>query len=226
MNKINFLDLSKMHKPLLGRIRKKINNITLSSSFIGGKYVTDFESQFASYCNVPLCVGVANGTDALMLALRSIGVGKGDIVLVPAHTFMATAEAVSMVGATPTFVDIDQSTYTMSYNSLEQSDWTNVRAVIPVHLYGQPADMKEINTIAEYHGARVIEDAAQAHGATYMEKKVGSLADIACFSFYPGKNLGAFGDAGAVVGSDVEAIRSIRRIADHGRLSKYQHSEV
>ncbi len=223
---VPFLDLPQQHRPLEGEIHKTLAALIAQARFIGGQPVADFERAFAEYCQSEACVGVANGTDALMLALRVLGVKRGDVVLVPAHTFIATAEAVSMLGATPRFVDIDAQTYTLSPAALAAADWRGVKAVIPVHLYGQPADLEPILKLARAHGAAVLEDAAQAHGATYRGRRVGSLADLAAFSFYPGKNLGAFGDAGAVVGADRARLDELRRLADHGRQSKYLHGDI
>ncbi|MEE8409376.1 MAG: DegT/DnrJ/EryC1/StrS family aminotransferase [Myxococcota bacterium] len=224
-NAVPFLDLPKQHLPLLGELNGAISGLVASGRFIGGPPVAAFEKSFAEFCGREHCVGVGNGTDALMLALRVLGVGHGDVVLLPAHTFIATAEAVSMLGATPRFVDIDPVTYTMSPEALDEADTTDVKAVLPVHLYGQPADMDPILATARKHGWKVLEDAAQAHGATYKDRRVGSLGDLAAFSFYPGKNLGAFGDGGAVVGSNADQLDRLRRVADHGRLSKQEHGE-
>jgi len=225
MSVIPVLDLARLHKPLLRDFQNALMEIMHSSQFIGGHYVTDFETAFAKFCGVENCVGVGNGTDALLLCLRALGIKAGDVVIVPALTFIATAEAVTLLGATPRFVDIDPVTYTMDPVALEKINKQNVKAVIPVHLYGQPADMDPIMALAQKHGWKVIEDCAQAHGATYRDKKVGSLSDLAAFSFYPGKNLGAMGDAGAVVGNDVERLEHVRRLANHGRVSHDEHLE-
>jgi dTDP-4-amino-4,6-dideoxygalactose transaminase len=206
-------------------LTEAISGLVAEGRFIGGPPVAQFERAFAELCGRTHCVGVGNGTDALMLALRALGVGKGDVVILPAHTFIATAEAATMLGATPRFVDIDPVTYTMDPARLAAADPNGVKAVLPVHLYGQAAEMDRIVELAAANGWSVLEDAAQAHGATYKGKPVGSLGDLAGFSFYPGKNLGAFGDAGAVVGSDEEMLDRLRRVADHGRKTKQEHGE-
>lgn len=222
---IPFLDLPRQHQHVSAALTEAFAKAVSTAGFIGGKWVDELEAAFAKFCGAEECVGVANGTDALMLALKAMGVGPGDVVAVPTYTFIATAEAATMLGATPRFVDCDPDTYTMSPESLEAMDETNVKAVVPVHLYGQPADMNEINAIAKKHGWSVLEDAAQAHGATYHGKPVGSWGDMAGFSFYPGKNLGAIGDAGGVVGPKGEQMARLRRYANHGRLTKYEHAE-
>jgi dTDP-4-amino-4,6-dideoxygalactose transaminase len=223
--KIPMLDLTRLHKPLLHDFKKAFTEIMQTSQFIGGRYLADFETAFAKFCGVAGCVGVANGTDALMLCLRVLGIKSGDVVIVPALTFIATAEAVTLLGATPRFVDIDPLTYTMDPMALAKVDTQGVKAVIPVHLYGQPVDMDPILDLARKHHWAVVEDCAQAHGATYRGKSIGSFGDLAAFSFYPGKNLGALGDAGAIVGDDVEKLAIVRRLANHGRLSQYEHLE-
>ncbi|OGQ84988.1 MAG: erythromycin biosynthesis sensory transduction protein eryC1 [Deltaproteobacteria bacterium RIFOXYA12_FULL_58_15] len=223
---VPFLDLPRMHQPLLDEIDAAISGLIAEARFIGGPAITAFEQAFARTCDVKGCVGVGNGTDALTLALKVLGIGPGDEVVVPAHTFIATAEAVSNVGATPRFVDIDEKTYTLDPKCLAAVDTTKVKAVMPVHLYGQPADLDPIMTMSKKHGWRVIEDCAQAHAARYGERTAGSMGDLAGFSFYPGKNLGAFGDGGAVVGNDLELLDRLRRVADHGRQTKQAHGEI
>lgn len=223
---IPFLDLPRQHAPILDEIIEGIRDHVSRAAFIGGKTVSDFEGQFAEYCGTSGCVGVANGTEALMLALMGAGVKGGDTVLLPAYTFIATAEAVSHLGARVRLVDSDEDSYNISVAALESCDHDGVTAVVPVHLYGQPADMKEINALAASKGWKVIEDSAQSHGARYDGKPVGSHGDFGCFSFYPGKNLGALGDAGAIVGPQGDAMERIRRLSNHGRLAKYEHGEV
>jgi dTDP-4-amino-4,6-dideoxygalactose transaminase len=225
MDSIPFLDLPRQHRPLLDDLNGAITGLVAEGRFIGGAPVAEFEQAFAEACCTRACVGVANGTDALMLALRALGVGAGDVVIVPAHTFIATAEAVTMVGAIPRLVDVDPVTYTMSSAALEAVDSRGVVAVIPVHIYGQSADLDPILATARARRWKVIEDAAQAHGAVYRDRPVASWGDLGCFSFYPGKNLGAFGDAGAVVGSDENTLDRLRRLADHGRQTKHLHAE-
>lgn len=223
---VRYLDLPAQLAPLAAELEAGFAAAVRDGAFIGGPAVARFETAFASYCQARHCVGVASGTDALILALRVLDVEPGDVVLVPAATFIATAAAVCLVGAIPRFVDIDPETYTLSIEALRGADLTGAKAVIPVHLYGQPADMAPILTFASDHGLKVIEDAAQAHGARYGDRPVGSLGDLAAFSFYPGKNLGALGDAGAVVGDDEALVQRLRRLADHGRVTRMEHGEV
>ena len=198
----------------------------VGSEFVGGRRVEAFERAFADACDARGCVGVANGTDALTLALQALDVGPGDVVLVPAFSFFATAEAVSAVGAIPRFVDIEASTYTLDPEALARSDLSGVKAIIAVHLYGQPADMDPILAFARERGLKVVEDCAQAHIARYRGKAVGGLGDLGAFSFYPSKNLGALGDGGAVVGTKTPLLQRVRRLGDHGRLGHAEHVEV
>jgi dTDP-4-amino-4,6-dideoxygalactose transaminase len=172
---------------------------------------------------VNAAVGVGNGTDALYLALRALGVGPGHEVITVAHTFIATAEAISLTGARPVFVDIREDTMLMDPDALESAITPLTRAIVPVHLYGQPCEMDRIVEIARRHNLKVVEDAAQAHGARWRGRRVGSIGDVACFSFFPGKNLGAYGDAGGVVSQDEELVRRVRMLANHGRQDKYFH---
>lgn len=182
-----------------------------------------FEEEFAGFCSARTCIGLGNGTDALYLALRCSGVQEGDEVIVPANTFIATAEAVTMTGAKVVFCDIDPQAYTIDVSKIEGLLTGKTKAIIPVHLYGHPAHMEPILRIAEANRLLVIEDAAQAHGAEYMGRKIGTLGHVGCFSFYPGKNLGAYGDAGAVVTNDEELAEKISMTANHGRAKKYDH---
>ncbi len=193
--------------------------------FLGPKQLT-FEDQFASYCGCQFGVGVSSGTDALALALRACEIGPGDEVITVANTFIATVEAIAMVGATPVFVDIDPTTYLMDSQQLEQVLTSRTRAVLPVHLYGHPAEMKPILDFARAHKLRVIEDASQAHGATYLGQRVGSFGDIACFSLYYSKNLGAFGEAGICTTNDGELAAKLRMIRDHGSRVRYLHETM
>jgi dTDP-4-amino-4,6-dideoxygalactose transaminase len=204
------------------------NQVLESGRFIGGHAVSEFERAWASYCGVPHSVGVANGTDALHLALRALGIGAGDEVIVPANTFVATAEAVVLAGAAPRFADVSQQTLLLTPDHLGAALTPRTRAVIVVHLYGQMPDMGALGRAASRAGIAVIEDAAQAHGATWQGRRAGSLGRAGCFSFYPGKNLGAFGDAGAVVTADAGLAERISCLRDHGRLtgSHYNHEFV
>jgi dTDP-4-amino-4,6-dideoxygalactose transaminase len=191
-----------------------------------GKNTRAFEREFATYCGAAECVGVGSGTDALHLALRALGVGPGDEVIVPAHTFFATAEAVALVGATPVFGDADPVTRCISAETVEPLITGRTRAVIPVHIHGQVAEMAPLLDLARRRGLRVIEDAAQAHGAEYAGRRAGSLGDAACFSFYFSKNLGAYGEAGAVTTNDPELAERLRMLRDHGSRERYHHEVV
>ncbi len=220
---IPLVGLFDQYQTIKSEIDAAIENIITKSAFVGGDEVRRFETEFAAYCEAKACVGVGNGTDALYLALRALGLGPGDEVITVAHTFIATSEAISMTGATPIFIDVNDDTMLMNPALIEQAITTNTKAIVPVHLYGQSCDMDAIMEIARKHGLKVIEDAAQAHGGRWRGQRVGSIGDAATFSFYPGKNLGAFGDAGAVVSQDEELIERIRMLANHGRLEKYTH---
>jgi len=221
-------DLFAQHDGLRSEIDAAIRRVIDTSAFIRGPEVAAFEKEFAAYCELPHVVGVGNGTDALALALRVLDIGPGDAVATVPFTFAATAEAICHVGATPVFVDIEPQTFTIDPGALERvgRSYPRLRAVIAVHLYGQPAAMDEINAWAERSGALVIEDAAQAHGARYKGKRVGGLGRLGCFSFYPGKNLGALGDAGAVTTHDAPLAERLRLLRDHGQPRKYTHDVV
>lgn len=223
---IPLVDLHAQYTAIRPDIDRVIQTIIDTSSFVMGPAVRQFESAFAAFCGVTHCVGVSNGTAALELALRALQIGPGAEVITAAHTFIATAEAISNVGAKPVFVDIDPATYTIIPAAVAAAITPATRALLPVHIYGQPADMTGLNALAKQHGLAVIEDAAQAHAATWQGQRAGSLADIACFSFYPGKNLGAYGDAGAVTTNNDDLAESIRLLRNHGRRSKYVHDIV
>jgi dTDP-4-amino-4,6-dideoxygalactose transaminase len=223
MNNIPLVGLFDQYQTIQPEIDTAIKNIITSSAFVGGAEVRHFEQEFAAYCDAKACVGVGNGTDALYLTLRALGIGPGDEVVTVAHTFIATSEAISMTGATPIFVDVKDDTMLMDPALLEARITPRTKAIVPVHLYGQSCDMDAIMEIARKHGLKVVEDAAQAHGGRWRGQRVGSIGDAATFSFYPGKNLGAFGDAGAVVSQDEALIEQVRTIANHGRLEKYTH---
>jgi dTDP-4-amino-4,6-dideoxygalactose transaminase len=224
--KVPFLDLKSHHAPMLKEINGAIRDVVENSAFAGGPFVERFEEDFAAYCNSSYAIGVGSGTDALWLVLLALGVGPGDEVITVPNTFMATVEAITYSGARPVFVDVDERTYTMDSIALAKALTARTKAIIPVHLFGQPADMDPILEIARQHGLFVVEDAAQAHGAEYKGRKVGTLGDAACFSFYPGKNLGAFGEAGAVVTDNSELEEKIRVLRDHGQVRKYHHTLV
>ena len=224
--KVPFLDLKAHHLPMMKEISLAIQEVIETSAFAGGPFVTAFEQDFAAYCDVPHALGVGSGTEALWLSLLACGVGPADEVITVPSTFMATAEAITYCGARPVFVDVDERTYTMNPAALQSALTARTKAIIPVHLFGQPADMDPIVEFAREHGLYVIEDACQAHGAEYNGRRVGTLGDAACFSFYPGKNLGAFGEAGAVVTRNAELQDKIRILRDHGQVRKYYHSVV
>ncbi|MEZ4868616.1 MAG: DegT/DnrJ/EryC1/StrS family aminotransferase [Caldilineaceae bacterium] len=223
---IPLVDLRAQYAAIRSDIDTAIQSVIATTSFIMGPAVRQFETAFAAFCGVEHCIGVSNGTAALELALRVGNVGPGAEVITAAHTFIATAEAISNVGAKPVFVDIDPITYTVSPAAIAAAITPATRAILPVHLYGQPAAMTPINEIAQRHGLLVIEDAAQAHGATWQGQRAGNLAPLACFSFYPGKNLGAYGDAGAVTTNDAALAEQVRLLRNHGRRSKYVHDLV
>jgi len=224
--KVPFLDLKTHHAPMLDDINRAIQEVIQSSAFAGGPFVAAFEQEFAAFCDAPHALGVGSGTEALWLSLLACGIGPGDEVITVPSTFMATAEAITYCGARPVFVDVDERTYTMNPEALQSALTTRTRAIIPVHLFGQPADMDPIVEFARKHGLYVIEDACQAHGAEYKGRRVGILGDTACFSFYPGKNLGAFGEAGAIVTGSTELSEKIRILRDHGQVRKYFHTMV
>jgi len=220
---VPFVDFNAWGPEYFKQIQDTVSQVISEGTFIGGTYVTSFEKQFAHYCGVRHCIGTGNATDAIFIALRAIGVGPGDEVITAANSFIATAEAVTMTGAKVVFADCDPETYTIDIVDLKKRLTSRTKAIIAVHLYGQPADMGPILDLARSKGIRVIEDAAQAHGATYQGRRVGSLADIACFSFYPAKNLGALGDGGCIVTNDDALASWMRKFANHGRMAKFDH---
>lgn len=222
---IPFVDLWRQHEPIEFELTEAITRVIRSSGFTLGEELEDFEREFAAYCGVAFGVGVSSGTDALRLALAASGVGDGDEVVTVPNTFIATAEAISLCGARPVFADIDEATLTMDPAALEAAITQRTKAVIPVHLYGRPAAMDEIMEIAGRYDLKVVEDACQAHGAMYRGRCTGSLGDAAAFSFYPGKNLGAFGDGGIVVTGDEEIAERIRLLRHHGQAAKNVHVE-
>lgn len=223
MSKIPLVDLHAQYETIKPEIDAAIQRTIDRTAFILGPEAKQFEDHFATYCNVKHAIGLDSGTAALHLAIMALGIGAGDEVITTAHTFIATAEPISLLGARPVFADIDPRTYNMDPDKLEAAITPRTKAIIPVHLYGQPAELGPILDIARKHNIPVIEDAAQAHGALYRDQKIGSLGDMACFSFYPGKNLGAYGDAGALVTNDDALAQKIRMLRDHGRTSKYEH---
>lgn len=220
---IPFVDLKAQYQSIKAEVDSAIAAVISETAFVGGPHVKAFEDAFARYCGVANCVGVANGTDALFIALRALGIGAGDEVITVANSFVATSEAIRMAGAQVVFADSDPVTMNIDVAKLEAKITPRTKAVIPVHLYGQPADMAPLRAVADAHGLRVIGDAAQAHGALYRGQPIAQLADITCFSFYPGKNLGAYGDAGALVTDNAEWAATARMFANHGRTKKYDH---
>ena len=223
---VPFVDLQAQYRAIKREVDEAIARVVESAAFILGREVESFESAFADYLGARFCVGVSNGTAAIQLAVMACGVGAGDEVIVPANTFFATAEAVSTAGATPVFVDADPISYTIDVNRIEAAITPRTRAIIPVHLYGQSADLDPIFDIAARHDLAIIEDAAQAHGALYKGRRVGARGRANCFSFYPGKNLGAYGEGGAVVTDDAEVARRVRLLRDHGSEQKYRHEII
>lgn len=221
--KIPFVDLKAQYYSIKKEIDRAISDVIEASAFIGGKYAKAFEKNFANYIGVKNCIGVGNGTDALHIALKALGISEGDEVLTTANSFIATSEAITLSGAKVVFVDCNKDSYNINADKVEAAITPNTKAIIPVHLYGQPADMDKIMDVADKHDLYVIEDAAQGHGAEYKGRRIGRIGDLACFSFFPGKNLGAYGDAGAVVTNNDELAKKARMFANHGRMEKYNH---
>jgi len=220
---IPFVDLKSQYASIKDEIDAAMADVLVNTAFVGGPFLKKFEDAFAQYCGTKHCVGVGNGTDAIFLALKALGIGEGHEVITAANSFIATSEAITMARANVVFVDIDPSTYNMDVNQIESKITPRTKAIIPVHLYGQPVDMDPISEIAKKHNLKIIEDAAQAHGGEYKGKRVGTLGDVACFSFYPGKNLGAYGDGGALVTDDEELANKANMFANHGRADKFGH---
>ena len=223
---VPFLDLKNQSAELRNEIQSAMNQVLADCNFILGKPVAEFEEAFASYCGCKHGIGVASGLDALKLILRAMDIGPGDEVITVSHTFIATTLAISSVGATPVLVEVDPVTYTMNPAAFEAAITVRTKAVMPVHLYGQTADMGPILEIARRHGLKVIEDACQSHGARCNGRRAGSLGDAAAFSFYPGKNLGAYGDGGAVTTSDAILAERIRAMRNYGSIRKYYHDTL
>jgi dTDP-4-amino-4,6-dideoxygalactose transaminase len=224
---IPLVDLSAQHAAVADEVAEGWREVLARTAFIGGPQVAAFEHEYADFIGVPHCVGVANGTDAIEIALRALGVGRGDECILPANTFIATAEAVARVGATPVLVDCaDDDTYLIDVKAVEAAITPRTAAVIPVHLYGQAAPVEQLQPLVQRIGARVVEDAAQSQGARRNGVSAGALGDAAATSFYPGKNLGAYGDAGAVLTGSADAASRMRMIRDHGSPAKYQHEVI
>jgi dTDP-4-amino-4,6-dideoxygalactose transaminase/acetyltransferase-like isoleucine patch superfamily enzyme len=220
---VAFLDLKRTHAEIRQELEDALQRVARSCSYILGEEVSAFEDEFARHVGVEHCVGVGSGMDALTLSLLALGIGNGDEVVVPSHTYIATWLAVSTVGATPVPVEPGPDSFNLDPSLIEKALTSRTRAIIPVHLYGQPAEMDAILTIAREHGLHVIEDAAQAHGASYRGRSAGSMGDLGCWSFYPGKNLGALGDAGAITTRSAELCETIRMLRNYGSRLKYVH---
>ncbi|MGZ5434766.1 MAG: DegT/DnrJ/EryC1/StrS family aminotransferase [Pyrinomonadaceae bacterium] len=223
---VPFVDLKAQYQTIKPEIDTAIARVIENTNFILGPQVAAFEKAFAEYVGSAFCVGVNSGTAALQLALMACGIGQGDEVIVPSFTFFATAETVSVLGAVPVFVDVNPVSYTITAAGIEKAITPRTRAIIPVHLYGQAADLDPIRALADKHNLHVIEDAAQAHGAEYKGRRVGGLGAAGCFSFYPSKNLGAYGEAGAIVTNDEDLASRLRLLRQHGQTSKYAHAVV
>jgi len=223
---VPFLDLKAHHEPIRAEVMAAMNEVIDANAFAGGSFVAKFEEAYARYCNVKYCVGVGNGTDSLWFSLLASGIGAGDEVITPPMTFMATAEAITYAGAKPVFVDIDPSTYTIDVTKIEAAITPRTKAILPVHLFGQSADMDPVLELAKKYKLIVIEDAAQAQGALYKGRKAGSMGQAGSFSFYPGKNLGAWGEAGAVTTNDAALRDALQMFREHGQKRKYYHDVV
>jgi dTDP-4-amino-4,6-dideoxygalactose transaminase len=221
--KVPIQSLHRQYLSVKSEIDSAIETCITNSTFVGGAMVEVFEQEFASFCGVNHCITCANGTDAIEIALTALGIGPGDEVIVPAHSWISTSESVSNVGAKPVFVDTTANTFSINFRAIEEKITPRVKAIIPVHLYGLPAEMDEIIRIARRHNLYVVEDCAQAHGAQYKGKSVGTFGTIATFSFYPGKNLGAYGDGGAIITNDQGLATKCRLICNHGQISKNVH---
>lgn len=222
--KVPFVDLKAQYAQIRDEINPVIQEVIDNASFVGGPYVKAFEENFAEFCGAQYASGLSSGTAALHLALLACGIGSGHEVITVPNTFIATTEAISMSGAKPVFVDVDLESYNIDVSKIEAAITPRTKAIMPVHLYGQPVDLDPILQIADRHGLVVIEDACQAHGAEYRGKKVGALGHVGCFSFYPGKNLGAYGDGGMVVTNDAQVANQIRLLKNHGQSEKNVHS--
>ncbi len=220
---VPFVDLTAQRLPIAHELEEALARVMRSNSYILGEEVELFEQEFAAFCGASYAVGVDSGTSALELILRAYGIGPGDEVITAANTFVATTFAISYTGARPVLVDIDPCTYTVDIVQVQEAITPRTRAIMPVHLYGQPADMDPILALARQHNLIVIEDACQAHGARYKGRRVGSLGHAAAFSFYPAKNLGAFGDGGMVVTNDPDIAETIRKLRNYGQSAKYHH---
>ncbi len=223
---IPLVDLKAQYRSIQAEMDEAIQRVLDNTAFIMGKEVQDFEAAFASYAQAKHAIGVASGTDALLLAMQALGLGAGDEVITTPHTFIATIGPMIQLGITPVFVDIDPRTYNINANLIEAAITPRTKAIVPVHLYGQPADMTALSAIAEKHNLLIIEDAAQAHGAAWEGQRIGSWGALTGFSFYPGKNLGAAGDAGGIITNDNALAKTVRLLLNHGSMTKYLHTRI
>ena len=224
--RVPFVDLKAQYSGLREEMNAAVLNVLDAAYFVGGPVLEKFEEEFAAFVGASYCIGVANGTDAITLAARAVGLGPGDEVLVPANSFFATAEAISTAGATPVFVDVDPLTFHMDPALAAEAVTHRTKAIVPVHLYGRAMDLKPFEMLASKHNLVIIEDCAQAHGAEIDGATIGASGRLTCYSFYPGKNLGAYGDAGAVTTSDPDLMKRLRLLREHGSPAKYEHSVV
>jgi dTDP-4-amino-4,6-dideoxygalactose transaminase len=223
---IPLLDIHAQHASIQGELDEAIAQVLRHGRFVGGPEIAEFEEAFASYCGADHCIGCSSGTSAVTLALRAVGVGPGDEVITTTFTFMATVESIVEAGAIPVLVDVDPETALARAEDVEGAITARTKAIVVVHLYGQPVDMTSFAELAGARGLKLIEDAAQAHGAEWSGERIGGLGDAAAFSFFPGKNLGALGDAGAVTTTDPDVAARVRSLRDHGRSDKYRHNEI
>lgn len=226
MKSIPFADLTRQYKNIQTEILPAIREVCEETAFSGGNFVEIFEKEFAKYCGAKYFSGLNNGTNAIFLAMLALGIRKGDEVIVPANTFIATAWGVSYTGATPVFVDCDSHTWEIDHEKIEKYITKKTRAIIGVHLYGQPFDVDEVKKICKKHKLFLVEDSAQAHGAKYKNKTVGSFGEMGCFSFYPGKNLGCYGEGGGILTNNKKYYNQIQKLKNHGSINKYFHDEI
>lgn len=220
---VPFVDLKAQYQSIKGEMDAAMQDVVNNTAFIAGKFAEQFEEAFAEYIGIKHCIACANGTDALEIGLQAMGIQAGDEVIVPAISWISTSEAVSTIGGTPVFVDVDPTYYCIDIDQIEAAITPKTKAIIPVHLYGQPVDMPRLMALAKKHNLLVLEDCAQAHGATIQGQRIGTFGDVASFSFYPGKNLGAYGDAGGIVTNDDQIARVCRQICNHGQEGKHNH---
>lgn len=220
---VKFLDLALQYETIKPEIDQAIHDVIAQSAFIGGEYLKNFEQEFSGYCGAEFCIGVGNGTDALEIAIEALNLPPSSEIIVPANSFIASSEAVTRQGHKVVFADCDPQSYVISIEDVKKRITPKTKAIVAVHLYGHPCDMDALQTLADQHCLFIIEDCAQSHGAECQGRKVGSIGDIGTFSFYPGKNLGAYGDGGAITTNNPDLAKKCRMIANHGRTAKYDH---